>query len=254
MTWADGEVVSCCLDDDHDPAEVERVRYIPQNYLEVVCNEIKVKSGEGFDSELKSVIFSHVPLAERLGKPTLDELLAQKTRQTNQTIDILKTELHALNERIVDAETRLTPEHRHALQNRLDLKQQELTAHDATRPPETLPPSDDPEKQAAVARATADIDQARADLGGVEAELQKAQAEQRALAKATAALTDAEGQLANFERLHATLLTNLATDLTTLDIQAESLIRLTIDRSPLDAKRAALTAATATAKLRLYSI
>lgn len=251
ITWADGEVVSCCLDDDHDPAEVERVRYIPQNYLEVVCNEIKVKSGEGFDYELKSVIFSHVPLAERLGKPTLDELLAQKTRQTNQTIDILKSELHALNEQIAGAESRLTPEHRHALQNRLDLKRQELTALEATRPREILPPSDDPEKQAAVARATADIDSARAELGRVESELLNAQAEQRVLAKATAALNDADGQLANFERLHATLLANLATGLSTLGVAPEALIQLNVDRTPLDAKRAALAAEAATAKHRL---
>ncbi|MCI0458375.1 MAG: hypothetical protein L0Z62_15530 [Gemmataceae bacterium] len=251
LTWEDGESVRCCLDDPPAAMDVERIRYIPQNYLETVCNEIKMKAGEGFDSELKSVIFSHVPLEERLGKASLDDLLAFKTRQTSQTIDILKGQLHELNTQIVQVEQRLTPEHRQTLQNQLELKEKELAAHDAARPAEVLPPSDDPAAQALAEQATAEIGRIRTQLGEVEATIGRTQTEVRALTRALANVTAAEGQLDNFERQHGEFLQALSGSLADLGIEATDLVKLTIDRVPLSAKRAALDQKMAEAKRQL---
>ena len=58
-----------------DAEDVERVRYIPQSYLESLCNEFASEGGGVFDLELRAVIFSHIPNPERLGKQSLDSLL-----------------------------------------------------------------------------------------------------------------------------------------------------------------------------------
>lgn len=253
LTWEDGESVRCCLDDPPAAADVERVRYIPQNYLEMVCNEIKMKPGEGFDYELKSVIFSHVPLEERLGKASLDDLLAFKTRQTSQTIDILKDQLHELNTQIVQVEQWLTPEHRQTIQNQLELKEQELTAHDAAKPTEVLSPSDDPAAQALAEEATAEINRIRTERGMVETTIGQTQTEVRGLTMALAGVTAVEGQLDNFERQYKEFLEELRGSLADLGIEATDLVKVTIDRVPLAAKRAALDEGMTAAKHRLDS-
>jgi hypothetical protein len=55
--------------------EVERVKYLPQGYLERICNERDEKSFTDFEQELDRVIFSHVPHSDRLGRSTLAALI-----------------------------------------------------------------------------------------------------------------------------------------------------------------------------------
>ena len=61
LEWESGEKVTRCLADILKPEEVERVKYLPQDHVEKVCNELVGMGEEGFERELKSVIFSHVP-------------------------------------------------------------------------------------------------------------------------------------------------------------------------------------------------
>jgi len=49
---------------------------------------------------LKKVIFSHVSSADRLDKNSLDELLEYKTAVATEKINLLKQELHQINEAI----------------------------------------------------------------------------------------------------------------------------------------------------------
>jgi Mg2+ and Co2+ transporter CorA len=100
VEWEDGRRVTKSLADEVDSEEVEVVSYIPQNYLETICNEIQ-SADSRFDKELKSVIFSHVADANRLGVDTLDELLDYQTEQTYSRMEQLRHELNAINERIV---------------------------------------------------------------------------------------------------------------------------------------------------------
>ena len=42
---------------------MERVKYIPQSYLETLCNEFASEGGGAFDLELRAVIF--LPYSKR---------------------------------------------------------------------------------------------------------------------------------------------------------------------------------------------
>ena len=53
ITWADGTTSSAFLDANPDPSRVERVKYLPQSYLETLCNELAGSGSARFDAELR---------------------------------------------------------------------------------------------------------------------------------------------------------------------------------------------------------
>ena len=132
--WENGSVASKHLDAATDTTAVETVKYIPQNYLETVCNEIRGGGESRFDAELKSVIFSHVPEASRIEAESLDELIEYRTKEIYGSIELLKSELHSLNVGIVDFEEMLESEFRQKLESQLAEKQREIEAHEAIKP------------------------------------------------------------------------------------------------------------------------
>jgi hypothetical protein len=72
------------LDKDPESSSVERVKYLPQSYVEDLCNELGDGGSATFDAELRKIIYSHVPEADRLGKPSMDELLEFKVAEINR--------------------------------------------------------------------------------------------------------------------------------------------------------------------------
>ena len=75
VKWRSGPPVRKLLSDTTEKALPERVRYVPQHYLEEVCTEITDPSARTlFDEELEAVIFSHVPETDRLGQESLRAL------------------------------------------------------------------------------------------------------------------------------------------------------------------------------------
>ena len=71
ICWESDGTARRNLDEVVDGASPESVKYIPQAYLETVCNELNTGTGNGFSRELKSVIFSHIGQADRLGYDNL---------------------------------------------------------------------------------------------------------------------------------------------------------------------------------------
>ena len=89
IEWESGDEVTHCLADSVLPEDVERLKYLPQDHVETVCNELVGVGERCFEQELKSVIFSHVPEAQRLGQATLDELVRFQTGEKQKRIDSL---------------------------------------------------------------------------------------------------------------------------------------------------------------------
>jgi len=141
LRWLSGVSSRFGLDKNPDPSAVELVKYVPQNFLEEICND--PKGTAGFESELKSVIYSHVPSAEKLGQSSLDELVGFKTEQIEQAINADRARLSKLNADIVQNEKRLLPDHRKRIEALLKQKQEELQAHEKNSPLEIKEPSAD---------------------------------------------------------------------------------------------------------------
>lgn len=75
LAWHDGTETARDLDKNPEPSSVERVKYLPQSYLEDLCNELGEGGSATFDAELRKIIYSHVPEEDRLDQPSMDELL-----------------------------------------------------------------------------------------------------------------------------------------------------------------------------------
>ncbi len=141
LEWESGETVSKCLADKIAADEVERIKYLPQDHVERVCNELAGGAEEGFEQELKAVIFSHVPDTQRLGQKTLDELVRFRSGEKQRRIDSLQKQLRELSRERALLEARTDPTVRLELEHKIKRKEAELKSHEDARPPEVLDPS-----------------------------------------------------------------------------------------------------------------
>ncbi len=200
LRWLSGDVDTCQLSDNVDPTTVETIKYIPQKYLETICNEVAGGEGSEFDKELKSVIFSHVPDDQRLNCDSFDELMEFRTNETHEHIELLQRKLHDLNERIVALNERLTEEHRQALEQQLRHKQAELAAHVKAKPNEIRQPDKDPAVGDQNAKLAAEIEQVRANVGKVEAEIAEITTKNKQALRHKALAEKLKAKLENLQR------------------------------------------------------
>ncbi len=134
LNWSDGTSSSGDLDKDPTPTSVERVKYLPQSYLEVLCNELGEKGSNTFDAELRKIIYSHVPEENKLNKQSMDELLDFKVAEITKARKSLRDNISVLNRSIVEAEQRLAEEFKNGLLEQLASKRGEFASLEASPP------------------------------------------------------------------------------------------------------------------------
>lgn len=233
LTWESDNKITRGLEEYLDEQQPELAKYIPQNYLEKICTQLgKIEESE-FDRELKKVIFSHVEAPDRLNKASLDDLIAYKTSEANEKIQILKNELHDINEEIIILEGKCLPEYKQKLENLLAYKKLELEAHDKSKPIEVKKPELDLKTQEKISKINEAINVARGELSKCDKEL--VELRQR-LASCINLLTIANRlfeRLDNLERQFKTFLMNSKDDFTALNLPIESILKISLDKHPL---------------------
>jgi len=141
LTWSNGESVKVNLGEESKKDHPERVRYLPQQYLEELCTEVGSDGASCFESELKKVIFSHVPVHERLGLASLDQVVQYQTEQIEHSISAMRAELKSVNKEIVTLESDIKADNLDSISSKIYLKNQELVAIDSVIPPVVAPSS-----------------------------------------------------------------------------------------------------------------
>lgn len=168
LTWKSQKSTSKTLADAVSEASYESVKYLPQSHLESICNEIPGSGNLGFESELRSVIFSHVKEADRLGTASLDELLGYHNSERQKAIDLLRTELDGEITLLVELEQKATPTFKAKIQAQLDAKKEELKSHHDSKPTEVGKPS---EEQTVSEPDSEELQQLDVDIEALELEL-----------------------------------------------------------------------------------
>ena len=158
IEWLSGVKISKGLDEETDPAKLEAVRYLPQNYFEQLTNEIEI---EDFRREIEDVVFSHVDETDRMGKETFAELQEFKTEQSKQETSALKAQLRELNIEIVALEKQSDPATKSRLEGELKGRQDELLSLEKSKPVEVQKPDKQNEEQKALAAEIVDLTQKR---------------------------------------------------------------------------------------------
>jgi ABC-type lipoprotein export system ATPase subunit len=233
LAWADGSTSpEVKLDQNADRLRPERVRYLPQQFIENLCNEIDEGDETSFNRELRKVIFSHVPSEKRLQKADLDELISYRVGAYRKAILQEQSKLRSVNEEIVRAEHETAKETVDSYRTALSLKQAELDAHDKTRPAEVPSPADDPQNPEAK-RITDVLAEAQAHLDESLKQMREATNERTQLAARQALLTRIAGHVQNFENSYADFIEDTAEDFQAAGLDAKAIVSLSINRASI---------------------
>jgi hypothetical protein len=240
-TWEDGTKTITPLNGKPDLNAVEQVKYIPQTYLEKVCTETEPGQKSEFQQELRKVIFSHISDAERLDKESLDELIEYKTEELTVQLNSQRQEITRLNAELVRLEAKGTADFAAQLDGKLNLKQQEVNAHVASKPAAVKQPNNlTAEQQTVYATIAGELEKERASLADLESKIAEHEGKQKTLTEQIAVARKLEAKLDNFEAEFARLKQESAADFNRLSLDVEAILALTIDKAALTQKRDAL--------------
>ncbi|MBX3315759.1 MAG: hypothetical protein KF902_02725 [Phycisphaeraceae bacterium] len=210
--------------------EVERLKYLPQNHVEEVCNELVGVGEEGFERELKAVIFSHVPEAQRLGHSTLDDLLRFQSDEKQKRVDSLLKQLREASRERSIREAQADPVAHRELEEKIKRRELELEAHDNAKPVAVPDPSKgeggvQPDEE--LLKELAEADAKRKALNDRAANAASAiRVSQRRQAVAKRLLE----KLDNFQKEFGVFKASLEEDAKELGLTADSLVTLSVTK------------------------
>jgi len=227
LEWESDETHKKKLDGLVDLKEVERVKYIPQNYFEEICTQLGNIEETEFDKELKKVIFSHVGVAERLGQHNLDELIRYKTAEIEESIANSRLKLERVNNEIVDLERKLTKEYRDSLENQRKAKQAELAAWDKREPAVVKKP---PKQDKIISGLLKKAEKCKKKL---EEEIARAVERQEEVVTTIARVDRLTSKLENFKESYMSFREELEDGLSGLEIKVDEIITMEFNVQPL---------------------
>ncbi|MBN1445456.1 MAG: hypothetical protein JW957_05060 [Candidatus Omnitrophica bacterium] len=207
--------------------EVEKVKYLPQKFVERICDETGVSTL--FQREIEKVIFAYVPDESRLGALTLSELIKIKTQSVEEKITCLHSELNAINRKMVMMEKKKRKDYLAGLTNKLDEKRRELNAltepKEVKKPKSTLSESDQ-----------AKLDKITKELEDIEKKISEAKTFLKDVNNKISKLGNIKSVVSQLQDKHSEVLKKVKTDADLLSIDLSELIKLTINDTMLTQK------------------
>ena len=240
LEWVSGGSETAPLDENPESNAYELVKYIPQNYLENLCNELGTTTETSFDEELRSVIFSHVKEEDRLGKTSLEDLIEYKTTQANKKVEILKKELAEITANLVALERKASSEYRTKLEGGLAAKRHELDSHEKNKPIEVPKPETSPEQKNDLNVLTQELTSAKEKLAEANEAISKIKAQ---LAPKNLLISAAQSLISlveNFERQVETFKAEAIPDIQKLGLQESDVFSLKLSKDSVANKCATL--------------
>lgn len=186
LVFKSGDELRKGLNEIIKPEEAERVKYLPQDHIEDICNDLAAGGDSSFEKELKTVIFSHVPNEKKYGQPTLDKLIDFSASEKRKRIEVLKKSLIDINQKRSELEIQSDPSYAKSIGEQIKKKESEIAAHELLKPALV----DDPKTNGIVAK---EIDQILSKIQ----ELEKSKVETESL------ISDRQLKLEEHERKHA---------------------------------------------------
>lgn len=118
---------------------VELVKYLPQSYIEKVCNELD----DSFQSEIDNVIFSYIDESERGDSISLEQLIEIRTSAINSEMNQLRGQLNKLNREIITYEKKSIPSYKQDLTDMLGKLKTDYDLLCNNPPAEVVKPTDE---------------------------------------------------------------------------------------------------------------
>ncbi|KHM96465.1 ABC transporter, partial [Xanthomonas vesicatoria] len=237
LGWHDGSESERHLDQDPSETSVERVKYLPQSYLETLCNELGDGGSATFDTELRKIIYTHVPDEAQLGYASMDDLLGFKVAEIDGAREQVVKDISKANAEILQTERRLTPEFKQSLQEQLDAKVAELNSLEASKPAPVEDPTASDAAQEESKAATEKIQALEDELKKLRDDEKLLRDKKAAEVKRQAVLNRIAQAIANHKKVHDQFVAELAPMLAEAgaDAQVSEVVELKIDTSRIDA-------------------
>lgn len=227
LTWEDDTTDAGVLSREIDPAkDPERVKYLPQKYVESICDEFGVS--RTFQDEIDRVIFSYVPTEKRLERTNLKDLLAYKDQTIDKSIMGLKIKLSELNIEISGLEAKTKPSYAEYIDKKLDQREQALKNLAA---PKVVPkPKKSGASQKKIEALNGQIQTLDKDIKTIENNLTTSTTQREKL-------RSLESQIGILRENVSTFLADFADTLTEFGIEGKKLVDLKVDSKQLDSKQ-----------------
>lgn len=229
IIWASDDKHSRSLSENPEPHESENVKYIPQKYLEILCNEEKPE----FDKELKKVIFSHVPDDDKLGQISLDDVINFQSEVLADNISIYQENLSLINDEIAKLEDFLDEEYQKSLAEKLKSKKHELEVHERAKPTAVIMPAMDKACGAEIKLINDELSRLNTEKSEIENEIKTNHKKKVDLTRKKSILEKTLGEIDNFRSQFVALLSRLSTELEEFGIEAKDIISLEVNEDAL---------------------
>ncbi len=233
LYWVSHDSVQKNLGEKIDITQVETIKYIPQSYLEKLCNEISPKESL-FDKELKAVIFSHISDDQRLGFDSLDKLLEFKTEENNAELASLRIKTSKLNEEILSCRKKLTEDYKKTINNQLASKQSELQAMKDSKPVEVKKPVTDKNEDPKLKELSERVEKLQADEKNLVLEIASRKTDLDAKSKKIARLEKLKTQVMILSREIESKVTSINEICEDLGMDSKTIISFKSDVSSID--------------------
>lgn len=137
IKWLDGDLEeNISLGEIEYGTTVENAQYLPQKYIEKVCNDL----GDEFQKEINNVIFSYVDTTEKGDAKNLIELIENKSQIMLNVIKDFQNEISVINKDIIKLEDRLTTTYKKEITDNLAKREDDLRRHEINKPKEVQKP------------------------------------------------------------------------------------------------------------------
>jgi ABC-type lipoprotein export system ATPase subunit len=129
VEWVTGATRRVQLSDPHDKSAPVSIEYLPQAFVERVCNTDPVAGdADEFERELRAVLFTHIGEEDRAGEKSFDSLLAHKTRASQDDVDRFRDDLRVAINSYVSLASFRAQNRLSEVEGRLALKESEVSA------------------------------------------------------------------------------------------------------------------------------
>lgn len=249
LNWHDGAPAVRLLSDSVAYDDPERVKYLPQSFVENVCNDIAEPGGGAFEKELKKVVFSKVAEADRLGQHSLDGLIEYRTQELEKEADSLAATLITLAEQRANLEDRLLATVRSGLEKQIAQIEEQIKSHEAAKPVVVEKPQGEvsPESTQAIEALKKQLEETDTSIAAQQADVTRSQLR---AASADKLLDKLKNLQSEFDRRFA----EIDADAMGLGLKGADLATLTINRPPVEAFRDGAITARNTARSLLDGI
>lgn len=132
IEWVDGKKEERSLDEDRQEVTIEEAQYLPQKYIESVCNDLSSE----FQQEIDMVIFSYIDITERNDAKNLNDLIAIKSKSIQEKIMAIKNNLNKCNLEIIKLESKKTDSYKNLIKANLEKCRENLERHEKNKPNE----------------------------------------------------------------------------------------------------------------------